>query len=416
MAVSLANAGVVNVSSAPPPPNFNITTNITNVCKGMENYVPVTIYNDGDPAIINPGSPNALGPAMVNIVLTALNTKNEYYTSNYTITIGQIGPSQNVTRNLQWFVPQNTSTTATLDVGLKYYFDTFYEDSEARNLSFSADSCQLPLVLNMSPKILASGDIENLSIILHNTGASTLNTITVTASAPTSDMAQITTTPMQLQSLAPGASAVINDLVYVPKNASLSFPLNITADFYDNGTFEQAASYKEALAQGTIDLAASSVTVSPTTTSAGGIFSISFVLTDTGNSGASSISVYSKPTKDFSVFGTNSTFVGSLSAEGQSPVTLTFVVQNDTKPGQYDVPIVVNYLDNFRDNLSETITVPVTVAAAGKLAGAAAGPVTKVGTYYGGGGILFLLILVLIVVVVVFAYLYYKEKRGRHSK
>jgi hypothetical protein len=274
------------------------------------------------------------------------------------------------------------------------------------------------MVMNVSPSILTSGEIENLKIKLTNTGSVALNTISVDVEAPTQDIAQVSSLPLQISSLGPGASISLNDSIYVAKNATTSFPLNITANYYLNGTFHQAAIDRQALSEGLINLTQSSLTLSPSPASAGGIFSISFVLTNTGTSDASTVTVSSMPTNGFRTYGVNSTFVGTIAAAGESPVTLTFTVNSLTKPGTYNIPVVVNYLDSFRNSLRTVINVPVVVSGSSALMnGTAAGSSGAAVRYVGGGGdVSGIITIILLIAVVVLGYLYYKERKRRHAK
>jgi hypothetical protein len=403
----------VSTLSSPPPPNFYVSSSVTSVCKGLVNYIPITVTDGGVPSQINPGAPNIIGPQMVNVQLSVLNSKSSYYVRNSTAIIGSVNPNSNGTAYLAWFVPANASATTNLQLGVNYYYYTLYFDSESRNLSFSTQSCAMPLSLNVSPNILISGEIENLKIKLTNTGSVALNSLSVSVSAPTVDIAGVSTTPIQIASLGPGASVLLNDSIYASKNASTNFPLNITVDYYLNGTFGQVASDKQALSEGLINLTQSSLTLSPSTAGAGGIFSISFVLTDTGTSGASTVTVSSNPTNGFKAFGSSSTFVGTIAAGGQSPVTLSFLVNNDTKPGSYTIPVVVNYLDSFRNSLSTVIKVPVIVTGS-----SAALNATRAGyaARSSGGALGSVITIMLLIAVIALGYLYYKERKRRHVK
>lgn len=414
-APAMTFAGTSANTNYPPPPNFAVSSNATTVCRGQVNYVPITVWNNGEPGTINPSELNSYGPAMINVELTVQNTKNTYFAWNSTAVMGTVNPLSSNTAYLAWFVPQNASATDTLGVGINYFYYTYAEDQEERNLSFSAVQCKLPLTLNVSPAILTSGEVQTIGIGLHNSGQTALRDISVSVYAPSSDLSQLTQIPLDLGELAPGASATLNDTVFVGKNASLSFPLNVTADFYNgSGQFMQAASYKQTLSQGLINLSDSSVTVSPSPVTPGEIFSISFVLTDTGTSGASTVTVSSQGSNGFRPYGSGSEFVGSIAAEAQAPVTLTFQADNLTKPGTYQIPVRVSYLDNFRNNESSTMMVPVTVvAAASALSGSQPGSGAVVHTGGGGGAVVDL---VLVIVVVVLGYMYYRERKKGHGK
>jgi uncharacterized repeat protein (TIGR01451 family) len=194
--------------------------------------------------------------------------------------------------------------------------------------------------------------------------------------------------------------------------------VNVSLSFYNGTRLEQISDSIAVLSSGIINLTASGVTISPTAPSAGGIFSISFVLTNLGTTSASAVTATELPPGGMTAFGSNSVFIGSLAVNTQTPVTLT-LSSSATAKGSYVVPIQVSYLNNLRQQVNTTIRVPVTIGAgtANSLAagrGAAAPGSGGTATYAyrrsSSGGII-IIIAILAVAVVALAVLFVRERK-----
>jgi hypothetical protein len=405
----LVFAGVSGPSPIPNPPTFSISSNVLLVCKGETNYIPITVMDDelSNPSI---GVSDLNGTAMQFVELSINPSKTLLPSGNGTAYIGNINPASSNTVYLPVFVSTNASLITTMGVGIDYYYLTYYSDSETRNITFEAATCPSTLSVTVEPKTVSSGEIQNISINLTNTGNATLNDLFVHYVVPSADGAIVGSSETEVGALAPGIRYRLNTSMFVSRNASIeSFPFNVTATFYNgNYSIEQVSNSTSMIPIGAIDLSASGLTLSPTTVTPGGIISISFVLTDIGTTGASAVNVGAVLPSGFTSFGTNPVYVGDISADAQSPVTLTLEASNTLNPGTYNVPIQVSYLNSLRQNISSTSNVAIVVssAASGQLGSGG----TFVRTSSGGSGRL-LIPIILRIIIRALAYLFMRERK-----
>lgn len=413
----LAFAGLSGPSPIPNPPNFYISTSATAICRGQVNYVPINVTNKattaGNPHDINITTSALIGPnpTMQNVQLSFTSTKGLYPAGNGTLVLGNINPNTSVRTYLPVFVSGNASSFISTGVAINYYFDSYYGDSETRNVTFSTETCISPLSIKVSPEVLVSGTIQNISVNLTNTGATPLNSITLHFSIPGADGAWLSPQPIEVASLNPNSTIVFNKNVYIAGNESdQSVPLNVSVIFYNGSNINELYQNLEILSSGLIALSPSSFTISPTTPTPSSIFSISFILTDTGTAGASAMIATPIPPKGFSTFGSNSVFIGSITADSQTPVTLSLTASNSVKPGSYTIPIRLNYLNNLRQNL--TLWANTTVFVGQSTFNATAGAARFRTNSGSGGGLLTIL---LIIIIIVLGYLYYTERK-KHPK
>ncbi|MCL4365459.1 hypothetical protein M1590_04010 [Candidatus Marsarchaeota archaeon] len=385
---TFAYASTGGPQPVPSPPGFYINTTTLTLCKGMTNNIPITVTNLGT---------GYLGQ-MQNLQLAIVDSKGIF---SGTGNGGSVNPGSSKTVNLPAFVDANASPFINTEVSVNFYFDNIYTDSEIRNITFGTTSCPQPLSAALSQKVLTSGEIENVTLNLTNSGFTTLNSISASVIFPQSDVAWLGSTPIEIASIPPKSRVSIPSRIYVYNGAGQAFGANLSVDYYNGSRAMQVWDSIEILSVGIINVTASSFTISPAMPQAGGVFSVSFVLTNIGTASASAVTATAVPPKGFMSFGSNSVFVGDIAVDSQTPVTITFVSVNATNAGTYGMPIRISYLNSLRDNISQYITVPVTVLSAT--------PHQQVSQVQGSGygTILF----VLSIIIAVMAFLLYQDRR-----
>lgn len=344
---AVALAGVSGPAPVPPAPAFQISTQTLTLCRGVTNWVSFSVSN--------PGS-----QPMTSLQLGLVASRNIYAIGNGTINQPNVPANGAISMRIPIFVSQNTSSLVSAGISVNYNFYTLYSDSEIRNVSFGVQTCPSPLSVQTS-SVVTSGKVGNLTLNLTNFGNTVLSAIALRISMPAQDAAILTNQPIQLGSMAPGAKAQVSERVFIFRNASQSFPLNVSVDMYNGTSPMQLLQTIPLLSSGIINITPSSATLSPQAPSIGSIFSVSLILTDIGTTGASAVTVTPLPPAGISNYGSNTVFVGDMAVDTQIPVTVTLRSDPSLKVGTYTVPIRINYLNNLRANLSTTISVPVSL-------------------------------------------------------
>jgi hypothetical protein len=411
---AIAFAGTSGPTPIPNPPNFQVSINTLVLCKGVVNYVPITVINSGNPS-------GAIGSiTMEDLTLGLSSGKYLSLVANGSTTSRNLVSNSSATVVMPIFVSLNATTFVSSDVLVDYNYLGYYTDSEARNISFSTESCPSQLSVAISPKTLISGKIENVSFTLSNGGSTTIKDVSLRASLSPQQGQILSSQPVLISSIPPMESSTINETLFI-NSTSETFPVNASISFYNGTNLEQISDSIAVLSSGIINLTASSVTLSPTTPSVGGIFSISFVLTNLGTTSASAVTATILPPNGITAFGSNSVFIGGIGVNTQTPVTLTLSSAASTKSGSYVVPVQITYLNNLRQQISSTINVPVTIG--GSSANAISGRGVIVTSGSGGTTYAYrrssvageIIIIILAIAVVALAILLYREKK-QHRK
>lgn len=396
----VAFAGTSGPSPIPPPPNFQISTNVITLCKGMINNVPIAIKTP------------AGADVMQDVQLSITNSRSTYTVGNGTVSAVNVSPNVTKVVHLLVFTGLNTSSLVSVGAAINYQYDTLYTDSEVRNISFGVETCPTTLAVAVSPGVLTSGRIENVTLNFTNNGNTALNYLSVHASLPGMDGTFLGAQPVQISSISPHSTVPLNEKVFVYSNATQSFPINLSISLYNGTSLEQIADNPIVLSSGIINITPSSITISPQTPTAGSIFSMSFVLTDVGTAKASAVTATALVPKGFEPYGSNSTFVGDMQVDSQTPVTLTLTSQSSLHSGNYVIPVRINYLNDLRENLSTVMDVPVSVGAGTSTFNALG---MAVRTYGSRGSTFAILPIILVVIIIVLLFLYLRERKS-HNK
>jgi hypothetical protein len=348
-----AFAGTSGPVPIPPAPNFQINTTTLILCKGLTNNIPIKISDLG----------NAYNPAMTSVELSLSGTGLSDVGPS--IDISNISSYNSLTINLPVFVNVNTPTgLMVVQVPINYNYLIYYSDSEVKTLTFEVQTCPSPLEVNASPDLFYTGQIDNITFNFTNTGSTVLSGISAQTTSQNSQGRGVQLfgeQPLVINSLAPGSTVSLEQKLYNENVSQQTFPVNVTVNFFNGTSPEQLSKSFTMFSTGTIDMVPTSITVSPANVVAGSILSISFVITDTGTAGVSDATATAILPKEFTAYGSNSIFLGSIQTGIQTPVSITMIANAVVKSGNYIIPVLITYQNNLAQNLNTTVDVPVVV-------------------------------------------------------
>ena len=405
--IPLSFAGTSGPSPVPNPPTFSITSSSPMLCAGQVNNIPFAVTNKG--AGTGLSSNGIEGAQMQSVELSITSSKAFSNIGNGISNAISVNPNSTGVTYVPVFVSTNTSSIVTAEVNINYNYYGLYSDGETRNVSFEVGHCSSPLTIIMTPQVLTTGNIQNITLKVENTGTTTLNSIAVHISTPSSDAAWLTSMPIEISSISPHTSINETASAFVSKNATLSVPVNITAVYYNGTTIEELSNDIMALSTGLVNLTSSSFATSPSAPTTPGIFSLSFIITDIGTSGASAVMVTPLPPPGVTSYGSNSVFVGDVGVDTQTPVTLSLIASNSIRSGSYKLPIRINYINNLRQNVTAWANTSIFLSPAAFNFSKSGQVVVRNGSSGDGG----LLIIVLVVIIIVLGYMLWRERKRR---
>lgn len=416
-AIPMVFAGLSGPTPIPNPPNFYINSSVAVLCKGQAAEVPVTVTNAGT-VVPSPGSlMNMTGIPMQDIALSLSDSKYSSTLGNSTVYIDKLVPHSSQTVYFPVFVNANASLFISSSVSISYYYYGYYSDVETRNLTFETESCPNALSINSMPAVLNAGYSQHVIIRLTNLANYSLSSGSVSVSMPSSDGAILGNKTFSDLLIAPHSSISINETVFVSRNASSIVPVNVSAEFSAQGTPMQVLQTLPMLSSSGINMTSSSFTVSPTQPTPGSVFSVSFILTNTGLAPASAVTAVELPLKGISAFGQNSVFIGDIGADSQTPVTMSFIAGNVLKPGKYQIPIMIKYLNSLRQQQVSWANYTLEInKSQNSSAFAGASSFRARGSSAAGAGARIAIDAILAIIAIAFAVLFFRERKNNKGK
>ncbi|MEM0482015.1 MAG: cytosine permease [Nitrososphaerota archaeon] len=219
-----------------------------------------------------------------------------------------------------------------------------------------------PIVLRLSPTLLYSGTINNVTVYLQNTGTTTIKAITVETPQTTSQATWIQDSPLTLESLGPGEEHEFKTRLYITQGAPSSLPLTLRVTYFmQDNVPKQEERQIGVIVKGLVKFEVVDYSVLPERPSPGQVFSITAVVVNVGTSTAMSVSIRPGEVQGFRPFGQTRTFLGDVAVNTPSSVTISMTVLNTTRPGPSQIPLVITYRNQLGESFTESLTIPVVV-------------------------------------------------------
>lgn len=292
--------------------------------------------------------------------------------------VDSIAAGETVNIPVSFYVSETTAPSVQAVTSLTYVDESNQIRSESRTLMFfvSAVSKELlsPIVIRLSPTLLYSGTINNVTVYLQNTGTTTLKAITVETPQTTSQATWIQDSPLTLESLRPGEEHEFKTRLYITQGAPTSLPLTLRVTYFmQDNVPKQEERQIGVLVKGLVKFEVVDYSVLPERPSPGQVFSITAVVVNVGTSTAMSVSIRPGEVQGFRPFGQTRTFLGDVAVNTPSSVTISMTVLNTTRPGPIQIPLVITYRNQLGESFTESLTIPVVVGqpAQGGLRGGA---------------------------------------------
>ena len=207
-----------------------------------------------------------------------------------------------------------------------------------------------------------AGVPQNTSIIVSNSGSSPITNVTVQLT-PQSPMTIIGSDGyFSFPYIAAHSNASMPMDLYVTSSSSTVATLSAQISYVLDGQAESGTRDLSFLTPGAINITETSTALLPAAPSAGGIFSVTGTLINSGTTSASALSISTSGANGISVLGANSTFIGTVGVDSPTSFTVSFEASRTVKPGTYTIPLDIEYLNNLNQKQSKLIYVPVQIS------------------------------------------------------
>jgi uncharacterized repeat protein (TIGR01451 family) len=278
--------------------------------------------------------------------------------------LGTLQPQDKVETLLKIYVSPTSQTSSTITFTVTYYDTSGILKSENRYLTFLLNTTTWvsPISINVNPTTLVAGKLNDIEVLLTNTGDTAIKGLSITFSFPSSQVTWLTPDMFKAEKISPRETVTIKGRAYNPPTATTSTIMQMNIKYYDeSGNLYQESRSVGMLSQGIIELKVIDTTILPEKPSPGQIFSITITITNVGTITASSVSALPQLPGGFRMFGSKSVFVGDMQVNVPTTFTLSIQALNTTRPQKYSIPVTVTYYDNLRElhSLNLNLTVDV---------------------------------------------------------
>ncbi len=419
-----------------------ILWNYTNETTRNSAYYPLTIPIEGSPQLsfnvknraLVAGEQNNItmqisnsGSGYAYDIVTAISPSSSVSLENQPSIISTLAPggSQNVSLYL-YISPDLAGQAVPLNLASHYISPYGYNISASSVLGlYALPISQSALTVSASSQDLLSGSVDKEYIVISNYGTQPISNLSVQLT-PQSPMSLIGSDGYsEFSEVAPGANVVIPTELYVSSSSSTVASLDISLTYALNGQSETSSRSISFLLPGFVNITTQSTTYIPSIPQRGSILSITSTLENLGTSTASAATVTAYPPQGFTIIGSNSTFIGSISTATPTAFTFSFAISPTIKAGTYSIPVKLTYSNNLNQRQNQTFSFPVTLGASNSTSGnyvviGGAGGYGRYNSSSGKGATqgsgTFILIIVVIVICAVAYYLYRRNKNKSKHK
>jgi uncharacterized repeat protein (TIGR01451 family) len=310
-------------------------------------------------------SNNGSGPA--SQISTTITSSQQVSVLTRFPNLAILDANSSTVEGLQVYAPSTSANTPVVLSFTSTYFDAYgalRTVTQSVGLFVGPLPTTSPIDLEANPTCLQAGRVNNFTITLTDNGTSPIQGISAVFSIVGGQATWLSPGIVQAQTLDPGDRLVIQAKVYDAPSTQGSLTLQgILRYSYENITTQETRNLG-LLSRGEIDLELTSSVVLPTEATPGQIVSMTLTITNVGVITASAVTAQASMPDGFQAIGSSSSFVGDMQVDSPSTLTISALVMNSTVPGNYTMPVALNYFDNLRTPLSQTVNVNVQVVSA----------------------------------------------------
>ena len=178
-----------------------------------------------------------------------------------------------------------------------------------------------------------------------------------------SSVAIIGSSKSYISSLREGESAMVSFNAFVPASlVGKTVGIGLDVSFVDERGFPRSESLQiNYMVSGRVQLELIDVTVTPRNPVAGSEMGLTITIVNRGTDKAYEMISYIKNINGFKLIGSNKTYIGEVDVGSVTPISYSFFVPNNTKPGTNYITIEVEYRDSLHRVFKDVFKIPIEV-------------------------------------------------------
>jgi len=377
---------------------FNTTQQLT---AGKVNYITLNVSNKGS------GYGYAIKPSVES---TSYVSQAGPATS-----IGTLTPNSTEEVSVPVYVsPSATSTTIPVTIDFSYINAYGYNETSPVTFGMYAVSPPNKVAIGLSSNEITIGQLQNDSLKIINNDSSSISNVSLTLTA-TSPLTLIGNDGYySIGSIGAMKNASIPISLYITSQTDVA-TLNAQLSYVLNGQPYSVSRSLSLLSPGYVNITNTGTTQLPDVATPGSVVSLTGTLLNTGSISASAVTLITHSVSGISILGENSTFLGSIGTYSPTAFTLSVTLGKNIKPGTYEVPITVSYINNLNQKENELIEIPISVSS-GNSTAFSGNPYANAAKYRDSGSRLLLYVIAAIIILAIIGAFFYKRKGSKKQK
>lgn len=269
--------------------------------------------------------------------------------------------------------------------------------------------------IGMSSNEITIGQLQNDSIMIYNNASSSISNVSVTLTAASPLTLIGSDGYYTIGSIASGKSAAIPVELYITSSTDVA-TLEAQLSYVLDGQEYSVTRSLSLLSPGYVNITNTGTTQLPATAEPGSVVSLTGTLLNTGSISASAVTLIAHNESGISVLGDNSTFLGSIGTYSPTAFTVSLTLGKSIKPGTYEVPITLDYINNLNQKESENIEMPLIVSSSSTSGFSASAYGSAIAKYKRGSGSGLLYAIIAVIAIAVVGGFFYKRRSHRKAK
>ena len=215
-------------------------------------------------------------------------------------------------------------------------------------------------------------------------------------------------------SIAAMKNASIPVSLYITSSTDVA-TLNAQLSYVLNGQPYSVSRSLSLLSPGYVNITNTGTSQLPAVATPDSVVSLTGTLLNTGSIAASAVTLITHSISGVAVLGENSTFLGSIGTYSPTAFTVSLTLGRNIKPGTYEIPITLTYINNLNQKENEHLDLPLTVSS-GNSTAFSTNPYGNTAKYRNRSGFALLYVITAIMIIAIVGAFVYRKKTAKKGK
>ena len=328
--------------------------------------------------------------------------------------IGTLTPNSTAEVSIPVYVsPSAASATVPVTFEVSYINAYGYNETTPVTFGMYAVPPANKVSIGLSSNEITIGQLQNDSLEIINNDSSQISNVSLALTA-TSPLTLIGSDGYySIGSIGAMKKASIPVSFYITSQTDVA-TIDAQLSYVLNGQPYSVSRSLSLLSPGYVNITNTGTTQLPDVATPGSVVSLTGTLLNTGSIPASAVTLITHSISGVSVLGENSTFLGSIGTYSPTAFTVSVTLSKGIKPGAYEIPITLEYINNLNQKENELIDMPLVVSS-GNSTTFSSNLYANAAKYRKSSGALLYIILA-VVIIAIAAGVVYKKKSAKKGK